>query len=127
MPALNFKSQFVPKIKKWEKLFTIRKQRKNPIKIGDTLYLYTGMRTSNCKLIATVQCTDVTKVKIEKDGIWFGVQGMWVWLTIEQLHKVIVTDGFNDFKEMADFFRKQYGLPFEGVLIAWTKPNRKTR
>jgi hypothetical protein len=28
-------------------------------------------------------------------------------------------DGFDNFSDMADFFAKHYGLPFEGQLIEW--------
>ncbi len=28
-------------------------------------------------------------------------------------------DGFDSWDEMLDFFKKLYGLPFEGVLITW--------
>ena len=51
MPALNFQRRFVSKIESGEKRGTIREKRKIPFKVGDPLYLYTGMRTSKCESI----------------------------------------------------------------------------
>jgi len=59
MPALNFKKEFVPLIKKGFKKMTIRKDRKCPIMEGNKLYLYSGMRTANCEKIAEAKCTEV--------------------------------------------------------------------
>ena len=56
MPALNFQKQFVPLIESGEKRQTIRSQRKQPIKVGDLLYLYTGQRTKNCRKLAESIC-----------------------------------------------------------------------
>src|ERR1051326_4822817 len=78
MPALNFKKQFVPAIragisksknfKLQPKRQTIRAIRKRPIVKGDTLYLYTGMRTRNCALIGEAVCKDARLVSIRPNG-----------------------------------------------------------
>ena len=64
MPAYNFQRQFVGPILALEKPHTIRPERKNPTEVGDALYLYTGMRTKQCKLIATTPCIDVKWIGI---------------------------------------------------------------
>lgn len=64
MPAYNFQRQFVKPILALEKPHTIRPERKNPTEVGDALYLYTGMRTKQCKLIATTPCIDVKWIGI---------------------------------------------------------------
>ena len=54
MPALNFRAEFADAVERGEKCQTIRAYRKdgrNP-KPGDTLHLYTGMRTRACRRLA---------------------------------------------------------------------------
>ncbi len=53
MPSLNFEKQFVPLIESGQKRQTIRVERKNPIKVGDKLYLFSGLRTKYCYRIFT--------------------------------------------------------------------------
>ena len=58
MPALSFRPRFVQPILYGVKDQTIRMPRKAPIKVGDTLPPFTGMRTKTCKEIAAVTCTE---------------------------------------------------------------------
>jgi hypothetical protein len=51
MPALSFMQMFRPKIESGFKRHTIRAERAIPIKPGDLLVLYTGMRTRSCRFI----------------------------------------------------------------------------
>jgi hypothetical protein len=44
MPALDFQARFAPLVESGEKRQTIRKRRKRPIGVGQTLYLWTGQR-----------------------------------------------------------------------------------
>lgn len=147
MPSLNFQKQFVPLIESGEKRQTIRLKRKNPIKVGDNLYLFTGLRTKNCKNIITpysrpynsrktgkhseyVICKSVEKIKIEENLICLYSDkylcGFHYLSTIET-KRFIDDDGFkgddfnkfNKWKDFFNFFKTQYGLPFEGVLIKW--------
>lgn len=131
MPALNFKQQFVAKIKANEKTSTIRGKRKNPIKPGDILKLFTGQRTSNCQLIGTAVCSNVSPIKICTDapylflhlGEWKDGKkppGRWYAFAESALQHLCANDGFTDYNELKNFFSNQYGpLPFEGDLIEW--------
>ncbi len=121
MPALNFKNQFVPKILSGDKSSTIRGKRKNPIKPGDRLILYTGMRTKLCQPIGTAICDFIRPVIIAEDNplTFFQSLNEWHTMPIEDLYRMCVNDGFSDYEEMKTFFRNQYGLPFEGDLITW--------
>ena len=123
MPALNFKPQFVAKIQHGSKRTTIRAIGKRTIKEGDFLYLYTGQRTANCKLIGTAYCSDISLIRITEAEIrlQLGVYEKIKWLRVDHdaLKSMYENDGFSSFVEMRDFFRKQYGLPFEGQLIEW--------
>jgi hypothetical protein len=64
MPALNFRPQFADLVSSGQKTQTIRQVRKCPIKVGDTLWLYTGMRTKQCRLLADAVVTDVQGIQI---------------------------------------------------------------
>ena len=44
MALYNFKRQFVPMVLSGEKTHTIRATRARATKVGETLYLYTGLR-----------------------------------------------------------------------------------
>jgi hypothetical protein len=50
---LGFKKIFAPGIVDGSKIFTIRKLRKITPKIGETIYMYSGLRTKHSKLITS--------------------------------------------------------------------------
>lgn len=107
MPAYNFQARFIPRILSGTKGTTIRKRRKHPTKVGDILWLYTGMRTANCSLIAGAPC-----VRIEPITIWPFEER--VVANIEfSINQLVYGDGFDNIHEFFDFFRRTYR---EGVL-----------
>ena len=115
MPAINFKKQFAKLVKTGQKRQTIRPLRKYPIKPGDKLYLYTGLRTKQCKKIKEAECFGTWPIIIKVgriifDGRDLGMLGM---------ADIIKRDGFQQSKDFFNFFEKQYGLPFMGRLIRW--------
>ncbi len=116
MPALNFQERFAELVESTKKRQTIRRVWKRPIKPGDTLYLYTGMRTKRCRLLCSALCERVTHIRIEIFGVrWKGKD----WVDGTLLEVFARRDGFDSWLEMRDWFDKRYGLPFEGVLIQW--------
>ena len=66
MPAYSFNKQFVPMILDGSKRQTIRARRKNPAKVGDILYLYSGLRTKSCKKLREEICKATTTIVITK-------------------------------------------------------------
>lgn len=64
MPAYNFQEQFVEKYEQGTKIHTIRKRRKHPTKVGDRLFLKTGMRTKHCREFGQETCKDIQPVQI---------------------------------------------------------------
>ena len=117
MPALNFIKQLAPKVKDGSKRTTIRAYRKdgrNP-RPGQTLYLYTGMRTKSCKKLREEICKHTEQIVIDRHGI--NLKGDW--LKSYDAMKVIRADGFDTFDEMLFHFVKYYELPFTGLLIKW--------
>lgn len=131
MPALNFKAKWIPLILSGAKRQTIRETRKVPIKMGDTLYLYTGQRTKTSTLLLTTECVEVKKIELYivccpterrvKIGNFI--------LSREAKEQLAKDDGFNSFNEFWDFFfhddpeREMNG--FEGQLIKWSCTNCK--
>ena len=97
---------------------TIRKVRKYPIKVGDTLYLNTGMRTKQFRRLRETECTGVKGIHIIRGGI-IDVHLGFVRQNTRQCLELALADGFIDFKSFVKFFEDKYGLPFEGVLIKW--------
>ena len=117
MPALNFKTQFAPLVESGKKKQTIRQVRKHPIKVGDTLYLYTGMRTKQCRKLREVICTKISEITILASTLDAYMNGKY--LRYSGFNALARKDGFYGATYFHAFFRKQYGLPFEGVLIEW--------
>lgn len=129
MVALSFKSAFVDDIEEGRKRRTIRQVRKagNPVP-GKPLQLYTGMRTKACEKIKDAVCTRVRPVVIEHTGIT--LEGRRLYAGDAPAYQGGVdpehydgdfarADGFDCFGDMAEFFEKEYGLPFAGQLIEW--------
>lgn len=111
MAILNFQRRFAADVASGRKRSTIRRLGKHLITPGETLHLYTGLRTKSAKrLLPPVVCTSA-------EGLIIGAE--------RQLHPqqdreaLAVADGFRNYTEMADYIEKTYGLPFYGQLIKW--------
>ena len=115
MPSLNFKQRFVAPIESGRKRQTIRKRRKRPFRTGDTLYLFTGMRTAKCRRLSTHRCSSVHDVTITHEHI--EIDGRM--LTPEETGELAQADGFASTEEFLDFFRREHDLPLVAQLIRW--------
>lgn len=115
MPALNFKKQFAPMVEAKVKRQTIRPSRKNPFRQGDSLYLYTGMRTKQCRKLGEATCTEVREVRMTESGM--KLDG--VAMSARHIDEFARDDGFHGVEDFREFFRSQYGFPFHGQLIKW--------
>ncbi|HUV08436.1 MAG TPA: ASCH domain-containing protein [Spirochaetia bacterium] len=120
MPALNYEERFAVPVETHKKRQTIRRERKRPIKRGDRLYHYTGQRTKDCRWLMTSVCLATSPIVIRRDQIELKPKTETIkpWRLFE-LDWFARRDGFDSWDEMRDFFDKEYGLPFEGVLILW--------
>jgi hypothetical protein len=137
MPSLNFKAQFVPLIENGAKRQTIRENTPHwkKLKAGDNLYFFTGLRTKNSKRIVpdfaktfynfyenrcAVTCKSVEEIRLSADEHWitlFRDNG-----AVEQIYnpnEIAEQDGFDNLEDFWNFFKSNYGLPFEGVIIKW--------
>lgn len=134
MPALNFQKEFVTLIESGKKRQTIRPHRTNPIKPGDKIFLFTGLRTKSCKRIVIpsimempdiynpeadqrpfIECLNVEPIRID----WFGISLNNKVLEPAEAYRLCIDDGFQNDEEFINFFKTKYGLPFEGVVIKW--------
>ena len=115
MPAYNFKERFSDTVSDGTKRQTIRPPRKRPTKVGEILYLYTGMRTKNCRLLRQSVCASITPITINKVIVLNGD----VVCSPDVANDLALTDGFDNASQLIEFFEEHYGLPFEGKLIRW--------
>lgn len=123
MPALNFKARWADKVESGEKPHTIRALRKRPFKVGDRVYLYTGMRTRTCRKLGESDCIRVEPIKIGQtacEPLGFVEIGK-VRLFAAQIMALARNDGFEALDEFFDFFVPNGGV-FEGQFIEWTVP-----
>lgn len=122
MAALSFKGRFVELIQQGKKKQTIRNFRKYPIKAGETLYLYYGMRTKHCTKIGEEICKSIQKVTISTIGIhifYDKIPRPKSLIMIEDVDAFAQADGFKDWEEMKRWWSMTHELPFTGQLIKW--------
>ena len=75
---------------------TIRRHRKQPIKVGDTLYLYWHLRRKDCHLLRTEKCLETfTKP----------------WQMLKASEGIAKFDGFKSAAEMRRWFKESQGSP----------------
>ncbi|HZK94301.1 MAG TPA: hypothetical protein VFC67_08850 [Prolixibacteraceae bacterium] len=126
MPSLNFNKEFAPGIlamldKNYAKrtgvkpkCTTIRAKRKRPIRKGDQLYLYSGLKTKYCQKLGEVACRKTEAISIrESAATFYEVIVNDVQLSNDEIQKLAQADGFASGLEMVNWFKKAYGLPFE--------------
>jgi hypothetical protein len=120
MPLLGFKKRYVEPIQLGTKIHTFRAERKHPVKRGDLLYLYCGLRTKNCfRILPNAQpCVRVELMTISRWSV--KIAGSIVFA--EQCEVLARNDGFSSFAEMMTFFEDR--LPINGQLIFWKEPEK---
>lgn len=118
-----------------DKCHTIRRARKYPIKKGEILQLYTGMRTKGCRHLFDTPCTAARPICIDR------------WCLDDEIRVQVIIgdeilsdgaalllaqhDGFDDLNEFVNFFLpldRNNGLgQFNGQLIEWNPKVRLSR
>lgn len=113
MVAYNFKANFAWLITDGIKRQTIRYVRKRPTQVGDTLQLYTGMRTSRCTKLRDTTCTRLERVHVGVDmGEFMPVRVNGQSLRRDDLIEFALRDGFQHPRDLFEFFCATYGLPW---------------
>ena len=122
MPAFNFMKAIASKVEDGSKPHTFRIcAKRKPPKVGDTLKLYTGMRSKQCRLLRTVECRYVIPTVLRCDAKF----GPMIWtigdrqLSADQMWSFAVNDGFVDVFDMTNWLLATHGETASGFLIAW--------
>jgi hypothetical protein len=126
MGLYNFKPQFLPMILDGTKTHTIRAPRKGSQDVpGNTMHLYTGLRTKKAKLLGRFKCAKVEAIQISS-RVSFNPSGtdspavVWVdgsMLHDDEMEQLARRDGFRHMTEMMDFWKGR--LPFKGFIFHW--------
>jgi hypothetical protein len=121
MVAYSFKQQFVAPILSGAKSQTIRADRKRHAAVGETISLYTGMRTKACRLIGLARCFHLMPIRIDVETGRIENPSGFALTTIEELDHFAQKDGFRAWPEMRAFWQVNHpGVEvFDGVLIRW--------
>lgn len=129
MPAFNFQPRFADLVESGQKTQTIRKTRRG--KVGDTVYLYTGQRTKNCRKLGEGIVEEVIPIHLRmgllhvaayfRDGYKPKTCFTAAYSSYELGNVIARADGFASVHEMARWFKDQHGLPFDGFLYKWVK------
>lgn len=117
---INFKPQFAGRVESGEKVQTIRRHRADGKKMqpGDTVKLYTGLRTRNARLLRTATVAEVRRVRLDAAENVIVVDG--ARLDTEQASAFARADGFMCVSEMLRWFKGQYmSSEFEGFCVRW--------
>ena len=121
MVAYSFKGQFAPYILNGLTAQTIRAERKRHAMPGETMQLYTGMRTKHCRLIGTATCFSIQQITIDllANGITIDGYTLRGWKDLDAL---AMRDGFDGWLSMRAFWHDNHPAMsvFSGVLIRWT-------
>jgi hypothetical protein len=115
MGLYNFQQRFVPFVLSGAKRHTIRATRAHPDRPGNTLRLYTGLRTKWACLLMRTPCIKVEEITIEMRppkrtgvltrGLLFpGVSIDGQKLASDELEALAWRDGFSSFHEMVKFW-----------------------
>lgn len=108
MPAYNFKAQFIQPIQNGTKCTTIRPPRsKRPTRVGDTLHLYTGLRTKKAARIGIYRCVAVEPVVINAGRLEMRINNLAC--SNRAIAEIARADGFTSIKAFFNFFEATYG------------------
>ena len=100
---------------KWSLMGTIRRPRKIPINIGDRLYLYTGLRTKQCKKLGEGICIETRPIQLTDIGII--IDGDLI--PRAQADLIAQLDGLDNYIDLKWWFKIKTGEIRDMVLIRW--------
>ncbi|MFN0190181.1 MAG: ASCH domain-containing protein [Bacteroidia bacterium] len=107
---LGFKREFAVPIKKGTKVFTMRFPRKRPAKIGETLHMYSDLRTKKTRLISkkftliSVQKVHLKLYAYNQKGYGIRIEVDGVILTSTKLFEFMNKDGFHSVDEFMNYW-----------------------
>jgi hypothetical protein len=119
--TINFMKAFAHAIEAGTKTSTIRKERadgRRP-KVGDTLKLYTGLRTSGTRLLLSTPATAVHGVQIDCEERSIVVDGRL--LGVAEKVALAKQDGFACLEDLYGYFHEAHQGQLEGWMVEWEK------
>ena len=122
---LNFKRQFAEDVESGRKPTTFRLfSRRRPPRIGETLHLYTGARTKQCRRLGRGQCIALTRLLIDMQAsqvLAFGEPYGNRLLRDDEVLALASGDGFSSPAAFFAFFRQTYRprTAVLGWLVRW--------
>lgn len=121
MVAYSFQRRFVGPIRSGAKAQTVRADRKRHARQGEELQLFTGMRTSNCKLIGRAICASVQPIRFDFEYQKVTIGAGPPMADLIHLDTFAQEDGFEDFRGLVEFWRDHHGgvQQWEGILVRW--------
>lgn len=121
-----FKPEFSELVRTGKKRQTIRPTPKRMPKVGDMVSLRCWADKpyrSKHVILGDGRIRNVYPIRIYADHEEEPIQWeMWIgdrFLTIREADSVARADGFPGVCEMLEWFEREHGLPFEGILIRW--------
>lgn len=115
---LNFKEKFAGAVEAGEKRQTIRPRGKRRAHPGETLRLFSGLRTKNCRKLRTETCLLAAEIDISTEAHLMSMGDKVI--SMSQATEIAQRDGFQNQAEFYAFFRKQYGAgKHEMILYRW--------
>jgi hypothetical protein len=118
---INFLKAFAPGIEAGAKTSTIRKERvdgRRP-KVGDTLKLYTGLRTSGVRLLLETPATAVHGIRIDCEERHIVLDGRL--LGVAEKVALAKQDGFACLEDFYGYFQEAHQGQLEGWMVEWAK------
>lgn len=120
---LGFKPQFKEPILNGTKIHTIREDKNNRWKPGNTIQMATGVRTKNYNCFAKADCVYVQDIEIKwvKDKITQS-RGVIVYIDdvnitqTDLIDDLVKNDGFESRRDFFEWFKND----FKGKIIHWT-------
>lgn len=128
MVAYSFKARFVEPILTGAKTQTIRAfGKRRHARVGETLQLYTAMRTKQCRKITDKICAASGWVHLNfaKPQVMIDPDIAAAYYDLgagaKALDAFAVLDGFGDWPDMREFWKAEHDAltEFRGMLIRW--------
>jgi len=106
---LGFKKRFKSPIQLGTKVFTMRKKRKREPKIGETMYMYTGLRTNQCEKISDKEKLKSTQnvtvfISQVKNQRILTIKVDSRHLTYNEIRVFVGFDGFSNIDDFIDYW-----------------------
>lgn len=119
MPSVSFQQKLINAVMSGKKPFTVRQiNAKRPVKAGDTLYIFSGMRTKQCRKHGEHVCYGVLPITIDYAKKEIAIDGVTLIPILR--HWFATTDIQGSEQDFFDFFEKmKYKNPL--VLIVYNK------